>query len=127
MDEIAGWPLEAGFESLAVVGSSLGGFYATAVAERTGCKAVLLNPAVEPARDLARYIGEQTAWHDPDEHFSSSRVLSTNSRPSTPGRSRHPKTTWPSSPRATRCWTGAKWRAAMRARTCASSKAATMR
>ena len=69
MDEIAGWPLEAGYQSLAVVGSSLGGFYATAVAERTGCKAVLLNPAVEPARDLARYIGEQTAWHDPNEHF----------------------------------------------------------
>lgn len=69
MDEIAGWPRQAGFQNLAVVGSSLGGFYATAVAERTGCKAVLLNPAVEPARDLARYIGEQSAWHDPDQHF----------------------------------------------------------
>jgi len=30
---------------------------------------VLLNPAVDPARDLARYIGEQTAWHDPEERF----------------------------------------------------------
>jgi hypothetical protein len=30
---------------------------------------VLLNPAVDPARDLARYIGEQTAWHDPSERF----------------------------------------------------------
>ena len=62
---IAGWPRE----SMAVAGSSLGGFYATHVAETTGCKAVLLNPAVEPARDLARYIGEQTAWHDPGESF----------------------------------------------------------
>jgi uncharacterized protein len=69
MDGIATWPQEAGFESLAVIGSSLGGFYATAVAERLGCKAVLLNPAVDPARDLARYIGEQTAWHDPGERF----------------------------------------------------------
>lgn len=69
MDGIAGWPREAGFESLAVVGSSLGGFYATAVAERTGCKAVLLNPAVDPARDLSGYIGEQTAWHNAGEHF----------------------------------------------------------
>jgi uncharacterized protein len=69
MDEIARWPQQAGYQSLAVVGSSLGGFYATAVAERTGCKAVLLNPAVEPARDLARYIGEQSAWHNPDERF----------------------------------------------------------
>ncbi|HSV82213.1 MAG TPA: YqiA/YcfP family alpha/beta fold hydrolase [Ramlibacter sp.] len=62
---IAGWPRDG----MAVVGSSLGGFYATCVAEETGCRAVLLNPAVHPARDLARYIGEQTAWHDPNERF----------------------------------------------------------
>lgn len=62
---LADWPPG----SMAVIGSSLGGFYATAVAERFGCKAVLLNPAVDPARDLADYIGEQTAWHNPDEHF----------------------------------------------------------
>lgn len=59
------WPLE----SMAVIGSSLGGFYATWVAELTGCKAVLLNPAVDPARDLAQYIGEQTCWQDPQERF----------------------------------------------------------
>ncbi len=63
------WQRDAGFEKLAVIGSSLGGFYATAVAERFGCKAVLLNPAVDPARDLSRYIGEQTAWHNANEHF----------------------------------------------------------
>jgi predicted esterase YcpF (UPF0227 family) len=62
---IAGWPRER----MAVVGSSLGGFYATCVAQDTGCRAVLLNPAVDPARDLARYIGEQTAFHDPSERF----------------------------------------------------------
>ena len=62
---VAGWPPEA----MAVIGSSLGGFYATAVAERLGCPAVLLNPAVDPARDLEKYIGEQTAWHDPAERF----------------------------------------------------------
>ena len=62
---IARWP----DDRMAVVGSSLGGFYATVVAELNGCKAALLNPAVEPARDLAAYIGEQTAWHDPDQHF----------------------------------------------------------
>ena len=38
-------------------------------AERHGCPAVVLNPAVDPARDLARHIGEQTAWHDPGERF----------------------------------------------------------
>ncbi|APW40904.1 esterase [Rhodoferax koreense] len=64
-DGIAGWPGEC----MAVVGSSLGGFYATWVMAQTGCKAVLLNPAVDPARDLRRYIGEQTSWHDPRERF----------------------------------------------------------
>lgn len=61
----AGWPRDA----MAVVGSSLGGFYATCVAQATGCRAVLLNPAIDPARDLGKYIGEQTTWHDPSEHF----------------------------------------------------------
>lgn len=61
----AHWPAD----SMAVVGSSLGGFYATWVAEHRGCRAVLLNPAVNPARDLERYIGEQTQFHAPEEHF----------------------------------------------------------
>ena len=54
---------------MAVIGSSLGGFYATAIAEARGCRAVLLNPAVDPARDLVAYVGEQTAWHNSDERF----------------------------------------------------------
>jgi len=66
---LAGWPEDAGFERMAVIGSSLGGFYATAVAEHSGCRAVLLNPAVDPARDLSRHLGEQTSWQHPDEHF----------------------------------------------------------
>jgi uncharacterized protein len=53
----------------AVLGSSLGGFYATVVAEASGWPAVVMNPAVDPARDLARYIGEQTAFHTPEERF----------------------------------------------------------
>lgn len=65
MQGIQDWPKE----TMAVVGSSLGGYYATWIAQQTGCCAVLLNPAVFPARDLARYIGEQTAWHDPQERF----------------------------------------------------------
>lgn len=69
MAHIVGWPDEAGFKGMAVVGSSLGGFYATWVAEKMRCKAVLLNPAVHPARDLAKYIGEQTSWHDSNDRF----------------------------------------------------------
>jgi predicted esterase YcpF (UPF0227 family) len=65
MRDVAAWPRDR----MAVVGSSLGGYYATYVAERHGCKAVLLNPAVHAARDLSRYVGDQSAWHDPSEHF----------------------------------------------------------
>jgi predicted esterase YcpF (UPF0227 family) len=46
-------------EDLTLVGSSLGGFYATVMAERLGCRAALLNPAVHPHRHLARYLGTQ--------------------------------------------------------------------
>ncbi len=56
-------------ESVALVGSSLGGFYATVLAEQIGCRAVLINPAVDPARDLEKYIGEQQAWHSEDRFY----------------------------------------------------------
>ena len=62
---IKDWPAH----NMAVVGSSLGGFYATWIAEQRACRAVLLNPAVNPARDLEKYIGEQTQFHAPEEHF----------------------------------------------------------
>ena len=61
----AGWPAA----TMGVIGSSLGGFYATIVAETTGCRGVVLNPAVDPARDLAAHIGRQTAYHDAGESF----------------------------------------------------------
>jgi predicted esterase YcpF (UPF0227 family) len=57
------WPKH----STAVIGSSLGGFYATWLGALMRCRTVLLNPAVHPARDLLAYIGTQTAWHDPNE------------------------------------------------------------
>jgi len=65
LDGVKDWPADRS----AVIGSSLGGFYATVLAERLGWPTVLINPAVEPARDLARHIGEQTSWHDPQDHF----------------------------------------------------------
>ena len=65
---VAGWPAEGA----AVIGSSLGGFYATALAEQPahrGWRAAMLNPAVDPARDLSRHIGTLTTWHDPGLKF----------------------------------------------------------
>lgn len=49
---------------LTIVGSSLGGFYATVLAEMLGCKAVLINPAVHAARDLATQVGEHSNFHN---------------------------------------------------------------
>ena len=61
----ADWPKE----TMAVIGSSLGGFYATWLAHQYRCKAILINPAIDPARDLAKYIGEHSVWQDPNERI----------------------------------------------------------
>jgi len=53
--------------SVALIGSSLGGYYATWVAERLGCRAVLLNPAIAPARDLEAHLGRQPVYFSADE------------------------------------------------------------
>jgi uncharacterized protein len=46
-----------------VVGSSLGGFYATWLAEKHGLEAVLINPAIHPHRDLRAFLGVQQNLH----------------------------------------------------------------
>jgi uncharacterized protein len=61
----ADWPRA----QMAVVGSSMGGFYATRLAIETGCRLVVLNPGVYLARDLSHLVGEQSAWHDPAQRF----------------------------------------------------------
>ena len=49
--------------SVTLVGSSLGGFYATYLAEKLGCKAVLVNPAVHAHVLMRGALGPQTNWH----------------------------------------------------------------
>ena len=45
------------------VGSSLGGYYATYLAQKHDARAVLLNPAIEPHLGLRAYLGEQKNLH----------------------------------------------------------------
>lgn len=55
-------------KQLVVLGSSLGGYYATILAEHWRCRALLFNPVVYAARDLATQVGEHKMWNS-DEHF----------------------------------------------------------
>lgn len=59
-------------DTATLIGSSLGGFYATHLAEKHGLKAVLVNPAVVAALELERYLGPQT-WLYSGEPFEFTR------------------------------------------------------
>ena len=103
------WFLAAKGNQLAIAASSLGGFYAVALARRMDCPAVLINPAADPARDLAWHIGAQTSRYDAAQTFFSSLASSTSFRPRAAAGSQHQRIPWSSSGRVTRCRTGAKW------------------
>ncbi len=66
---------------LTVVGSSLGGFYATWLAEKHDLRAVLVNPAVVAPISLEKYLGTQTNLHTHEpfeftaEHIDQLRAL----------------------------------------------------
>lgn len=50
-------------DALTFIGSSLGGFYATWLAERYGARAVLINPAIRPNASLDSLLGPQRNLH----------------------------------------------------------------
>ena len=68
--------------SLTFVGSSLGGFYATWLAEHYGARGIVINPSVRPASSLAAHLGPQRnlhtgeAWELTPEHFAELESLS---------------------------------------------------
>ena len=53
----------SGRKAVCFVGSSLGGFYATYLAEKLAAKAVLINPAIEPHVGLRACLGPQKNLH----------------------------------------------------------------
>ncbi|MCC2597058.1 esterase [Pusillimonas sp. MFBS29] len=50
-------------QDLVIAGSSLGGYYATCLAEHWKARAIVMNPVVYAARDLATQVGEHTMYH----------------------------------------------------------------
>lgn len=124
---VADWPSR----SMAVVGSSLGGYYASYVAQRKGCKSVLLNPAVAPDETLAQYIdSHQPLWHQPAnaqeeaiffraEYIDELRALSVRALP-------QGAQSWAFFAPAMRCSIGARWCSATPRRSSASCRAGTM-
>jgi len=58
-----------------LVGSSLGGYYATYLAERYRKRAVLLNPSTVPYRTLQPYIGIQRRFCDQEPFLFKARYL----------------------------------------------------
>jgi uncharacterized protein len=84
VDGVAGWigrEVRSPADQLTLIGSSLGGFYATHLAERFGARAALINPAIRPYDDLLPYAGAQTNLHTGETfevtagHFAALRGL----------------------------------------------------
>ncbi len=68
--------------TLTFVGSSLGGYYATWLAEKYGARAIVINPAVRPATTLRTSLGPQRnlhtgeTWELTPSHFAELEALS---------------------------------------------------
>ena len=59
---------EADAQKVTLVGSSLCGFYATWLTENTGCRSVLVNPAITPHEGLRTYLGPQKNLYTGEEY-----------------------------------------------------------
>ena len=55
-------------EKVTLVGSSLGGFYATYLTEKLGLRSVLVNPAISPHEGLRTYLGRQKNLYSGEEY-----------------------------------------------------------
>jgi uncharacterized protein len=62
-------------DSVTLVGSSLGGFYATALTGKYGVRSVLVNPGITPHEGLRAYLGPQKNLHTGEPYEFSERHL----------------------------------------------------
>jgi predicted esterase YcpF (UPF0227 family) len=58
-----------------LVGSSLGGYYSTYLAERHDLRAVLVNPAITPYEELRAYLGPQKNLHTGEQYVLTAQHL----------------------------------------------------
>lgn len=56
-------------ETIGLMGSSLGGYYAAFLAEKYNLRAVLINPSVRPFDLLSKYIGENKNFYNNDSYI----------------------------------------------------------
>lgn len=60
-------------EPVGLIGSSMGGYYATWLGEKYGLKSVLINPAVRPYDFMMEYLGENTNYHTGERYILKQR------------------------------------------------------
>jgi predicted esterase YcpF (UPF0227 family) len=66
---------EVGIEHVLVIGSSLGGYYASYLAERFGGRAVVINPAIRPYDLLEDYLGENETLYNGEKFTVSQNYI----------------------------------------------------
>lgn len=59
---------QAAGQEICLMGSSLGGYYATYLAQKLDCRAVLINPSIYAARDISTQLDVRTQFYS-DEPF----------------------------------------------------------
>ena len=69
--EVSGVPAD----TITLVGSSLGGFYATCLTEKLGMRSVLVNPAITPHEGLRTYLGPQRNIYSGDQYLLTEQHL----------------------------------------------------
>lgn len=85
--------LAASAAPVALVGSSLGGYYATCLAERHGLRAALVNPAVVARLQLADYVGPHRNLYTGEEFDFTPRHIDELAALEVP-RLSHPENFW---------------------------------
>lgn len=93
LDELLRTERARGRQQIALIGSSLGGFWATVLAERYRLRAVLVNPAVEPHKLAALLQGEHENLYT-GERFCLSEAHVAELRELAPARICYPQQLW---------------------------------